>query len=76
MICTDISRDGMMQGPSIDYYKKLRDWFGDIGLIASGGITTPSDIDELDRLGMDGAIIGKAIYEQTITFDDLKKYLT
>jgi phosphoribosylformimino-5-aminoimidazole carboxamide ribotide isomerase len=76
VICTDINRDGMMQGPSIDYYKKLRDWFGDIGLIAGGGITTSSDIDELDRIGMDGAIIGRAIYEQTIKFDDLKKYLT
>jgi phosphoribosylformimino-5-aminoimidazole carboxamide ribotide isomerase len=76
VICTDISRDGMMQGPSFDLYRQFRTQFGDIGLIASGGITTPSDLDELGRMGMDGAIIGRALYEQTIEFKDLKKYLT
>lgn len=76
VICTDINRDGMMQGPATDFYRQLKDRFRDIRLIASGGITTPSDIDELDCLGMDGAIIGKAIYEQTIKFEDLKKYFS
>jgi len=75
VICTDISRDGMMQGPSFDLYRQLRIQFGDIGLIASGGITTSSDLDELDCIGMDGAIIGRALYEQTIKFEDLNKYL-
>jgi len=75
VICTDISRDGMMQGPAIDFYRQLKDRFRDIRLIASGGITTPSDIDELDHVGMDGAIIGRAIYEKTIKFTDLKKFL-
>lgn len=75
VICTDISRDGMMQGPATDLYRQLKDRFSDIRLIASGGITIPSDIDELDRIGIDGVIIGRAIYEQTIKFEDLKKYL-
>ena len=75
VICTDIKRDGMMKGPSIEFYRQLREQFRDLGLIASGGITTPSDIDELDHIGLDGAIIGRAIYEQTIQFEDLKKYL-
>jgi phosphoribosylformimino-5-aminoimidazole carboxamide ribotide isomerase len=76
VICTDISRDGMMQGPSFDVYRQLRIKFSDIGLVASGGITTPSDLDELDRIGLDGAVIGRALYEQTIKFEDINKYLT
>jgi phosphoribosylformimino-5-aminoimidazole carboxamide ribotide isomerase len=76
VICTDISRDGMMQGPSFDVYRQLKIKFRDIGLVASGGITTPSDLDELDRIGLNGAIIGRALYEQTIKFEDLNKYLT
>jgi phosphoribosylformimino-5-aminoimidazole carboxamide ribotide isomerase len=56
-------------------YRQLKDRFSDIRLIASGGITMLSDIDELDRIGIDGVIIGRAIYEQTIKFEDLKKYL-
>ncbi|KPK84123.1 MAG: 1-(5-phosphoribosyl)-5-[(5-phosphoribosylamino)methylideneamino] imidazole-4-carboxamide isomerase [Bacteroides sp. SM23_62_1] len=75
VMCTDINRDGMMQGPSINLYRQLRSRFNDIRLIASGGIAVLSDIENLDKIGMDGAIIGRALYEQTITFDDLKKFL-
>jgi phosphoribosylformimino-5-aminoimidazole carboxamide ribotide isomerase len=76
VICTDISRDGMMNGPAIDLYRKIRNQFKDIYLIASGGITALSDLDELDRIGMNGAIIGRALYEQTITFENLQKFIT
>lgn len=75
VICTDISTDGMMQGPAFELYGKLRLQFKDICLIASGGISSMADLDELVKIGVDGAIIGRAIYEQTITFKDLQKLI-
>jgi phosphoribosylformimino-5-aminoimidazole carboxamide ribotide isomerase len=75
VICTDISMDGMMQGPAYELYKQLRLQFKDIYLIASGGIASLSDIDGLIEIGIDGVIIGRAIYEQTIVFKDLQKFI-
>lgn len=75
VICTDISKDGMMAGPSFDLYQKILDKFPDLKLIASGGVTTMEDVKKLDHQGLYGAIIGKAIYEQTITLDQIKDYL-
>jgi phosphoribosylformimino-5-aminoimidazole carboxamide ribotide isomerase len=75
VICTDISRDGMMKGPAIDLYRQIRDQFKDLFLIASGGVSVPSDLDELENEGMNGVIIGRALYEQTITFKDLQKFI-
>jgi phosphoribosylformimino-5-aminoimidazole carboxamide ribotide isomerase len=68
-ICTDIRRDGMLQGPALDLYSEILSQ-RTIHLIASGGISTLEDVVRLKELGCEGAIIGKAIYEQTI---DLKK---
>ena len=69
-ICTDISRDGMMSGPSVDTYRKLVKDTG-INIIASGGIASISDIIELEKAGCEGAIIGKALYENRITLEEL-----
>jgi phosphoribosylformimino-5-aminoimidazole carboxamide ribotide isomerase len=68
-ICTDIQKDGMLQGPAFDLYREILSR-SDIHLIASGGISTLEDVTKLREMGCEGAIIGKAIYEETI---DLKK---
>ncbi|NQW27063.1 MAG: 1-(5-phosphoribosyl)-5-[(5-phosphoribosylamino)methylideneamino]imidazole-4-carboxamide isomerase [Flammeovirgaceae bacterium] len=74
VICTDITKDGMMQGPSFDLYKSILINYPGIKLIASGGVTTIMDLEKLRDMGMHGAIIGKAIYEGTITLDQLSKF--
>jgi len=71
-ICTDIKKDGMLQGPSTDVYLELLASVK-INLIASGGITTFKDLDKLREAGCEGAIIGKAIYEDKITLKELGK---
>jgi phosphoribosylformimino-5-aminoimidazole carboxamide ribotide isomerase len=75
VICTDIRMDGMMQGPAHELYRQLRLQFKDTFLIASGGIASLPDIDKLNEIGIDGAVIGKAFYEGTITFKDLQKFI-
>ncbi len=73
-ISTDINRDGNLQGSAIELYKKIREKFDDIKLIASGGITTVKEIDKLEKMNLDGVIIGKAIYENRISLTELRKY--
>ncbi|RAU83174.1 1-(5-phosphoribosyl)-5-[(5-phosphoribosylamino)methylideneamino]imidazole-4-carboxamide isomerase [Pontibacter arcticus] len=74
-ICTDVSKDGMLQGPSMNTYRHLRLTLPEAGLIASGGVTTIQDLEELQEIGVTGAIIGKAIYEGTIDLKDLARFL-
>ena len=74
-ICTDISKDGMLQGSSIDLYKKIDSKFPQIKLIASGGVSSINELRELKKMGIYGAIIGKAIYENKIKLSDLKEFL-
>jgi phosphoribosylformimino-5-aminoimidazole carboxamide ribotide isomerase len=69
--CTDISKDGTLQGPSIDLYKKILEKYPTIKLIASGGIGSIKDVYTLNELPFDGAIIGKAIYENKISLQEL-----
>ena len=69
--CTDIAKDGMMQGPSTDLYKRLLEQCPGISLIASGGVSKPDDLLELQQAGLNGAIVGKAIYEGTIKLEQL-----
>jgi phosphoribosylformimino-5-aminoimidazole carboxamide ribotide isomerase len=69
-ICTDISKDGMLQGPSTKLYKEILSTVK-INLIASGGITTVKDIESVKNAGCEGAIIGKAIYEGKLSFKTL-----
>jgi phosphoribosylformimino-5-aminoimidazole carboxamide ribotide isomerase len=69
--CTDIGTDGMLTGPNIDLYKKILLTFPQLNLIASGGVSNLEDIIELKQIGVDGVIVGKAIYEERITLDEL-----
>ena len=71
VICTDIAKDGMLEGPSFDLYKRILNDTKDIKLIASGGVTSIDDLNRLEDLGCEAAIIGKAIYEGHIKLSDL-----
>ena len=71
---TDIASDGAMAGPSIKLYRKILGAVQEIDLIASGGARSIEDIDELERIGCSGVIIGRALYENTIRLEDLAKY--
>jgi phosphoribosylformimino-5-aminoimidazole carboxamide ribotide isomerase len=75
VLCTDISKDGMLQGTAMDLYKHLNKAFPSLNIIASGGITNISEIEELNNENVYGVIIGKAIYEGRITLNELKKFL-
>jgi len=70
VICTDISKDGMLQGPSTDLYKQILT-AAPINLIASGGVSSINDLQELKDAGCEGAIVGKAIYEGKISLKQL-----
>ena len=72
VICTDISKDGMLQGTSNALYKEILRKT-DVKLIASGGVSSVSDLVELKAMGCEGAILGKAIYEGNITFKELQE---
>ena len=74
-ICTDVSKDGKLQGPSINTYRHLKLTLPEAEVIASGGVTTIADLDELQEIGVKGAIIGKAIYEGTIQLKDLERFV-
>lgn len=75
IFCTDISKDGLLQGPSIELYKKIIDRFKNINFIASGGVSSIRDVEELNAIGCNAVIVGKAIYEGKITITELKKYV-
>jgi phosphoribosylformimino-5-aminoimidazole carboxamide ribotide isomerase len=74
-ICTDVSKDGKLQGPSINTYRHLKLTLPDAAIIASGGVTTIEDLEVLQEIGVKGAIIGKAIYEGTIQLKDLNRFV-
>jgi len=72
-VCTDISRDGMMQGAAIDLYRQILKKFPKVKLIASGGISSIDECLELKDLGLDGAILGKGLLEGLIDSEELIK---
>lgn len=74
IICTDISRDGMLQGPAIDLYKELQEALPGLYLIASGGVSSIADIERLAEAGIPAVIFGKAIYEGRIPFKELERF--
>jgi phosphoribosylformimino-5-aminoimidazole carboxamide ribotide isomerase len=74
-ICTDIVMDGMLKGPSLDTYGKIRGAFPGLFLVASGGIATMKDIASLDEMGIPAVIVGKAIYEERILLKELENYI-
>ena len=73
VLCTDIEKDGMMNGSSLNLYKSIRKQFPDIRLIANGGVSSVQEIQQLDKMGCYGVVIGKAIYENLISIEDLVK---
>ena len=75
VICTDVAKDGLLQGPSFALYDEIRKEIPSVQLIASGGITTVDDLRQLQQLGVYGAIIGKALYEGNLTLSDLAEFL-
>ncbi len=74
LFCTDVSKDGKLQGPSVDLYKNIIGKFPNLHFIASGGVSSVKDVDTLKEIGCNGVIIGKAIYEGRINLADLKKF--
>lgn len=74
-ICTDISKDGMLQGPSFGLYRTLQDAFPEVDITVSGGISSMDDIVRLDGMGLRSVIVGKAIYEGRIKPEDLRKFI-
>ena len=74
--CTDIGTDGMLQGPNIALYGKLLTKFPSLKLVASGGVSGIDDLKKLQDIGVDGAIVGKAIYEGRVRLDDLGLFET
>jgi len=75
VLCTDISKDGMLQGPAVELYKQVMQKFPDMHLIASGGVSGIEDIAELDNAGIPAVVFGKAIYEGKIQMSELRPYL-
>jgi phosphoribosylformimino-5-aminoimidazole carboxamide ribotide isomerase len=75
VMCTDIAKDGMMQGASLDLYARIREERPALKLIASGGVSSMRDVERLAELGLYGAIIGKALYEGVLKLQDLKAFM-
>ncbi|MEO6894150.1 MAG: 1-(5-phosphoribosyl)-5-[(5-phosphoribosylamino)methylideneamino]imidazole-4-carboxamide isomerase [Ginsengibacter sp.] len=75
VFCTDISKDGMLQGPATELYKEILDRFASLKLIASGGISCYEDLLVLQETGCSGAIVGKAIYEKKISLKQLEDFI-
>jgi phosphoribosylformimino-5-aminoimidazole carboxamide ribotide isomerase len=74
VISTDISRDGMLEGPAIDLYKTIKEAFPSLYVIASGGVSSVTDIEKLEEAGIPGVIFGKAIYEGRIQLKELIRF--
>lgn len=71
VLCTEISKDGMLEGPATDLYKEVMAEYPNLNLIASGGISSNEDIKELNRYGIPSVVFGKAIYEGKIDMKEL-----
>jgi len=74
VICTDINKDGSLNGPSINSYKKIISYFPKLKLIASGGVSSIADLEELFNIGCESVIVGKAIYEKKIELKQLENF--
>ncbi len=75
VLCTDISRDGMLEGPSTALYQQIMSAYPDLYLIASGGVSSIDDILKLHEIGVPAVVIGKALYEGRISIKELSRYL-
>ena len=70
-VCTDIAKDGMLSGSSVELYRNILNQFPDIKLIASGGVSSIDEMKELKELNVDGVIVGKALYENVLDADEI-----
>lgn len=75
MICTDISKDGMLQGPDFGFYVALKQAWPSVDVTLSGGVSCMEDLYEASRLGLHSVIVGKAIYEGRISLKDIESWL-
>jgi phosphoribosylformimino-5-aminoimidazole carboxamide ribotide isomerase len=71
LLCTDISKDGMLGGPAVSLYRELQASFPDLHIIASGGVGSAADLEALEKAGLPSVVVGKALYEQKITLEEL-----
>ena len=74
VICTDISKDGMLQGPAVELYSALMERFPTMHLTASGGVGSMVDLENLEAAGVPAAIVGKAIFEERITLKEIERW--
>lgn len=74
VICTDVAKDGLLQGPSVELYKEILQEIPSVKLIASGGVSSVEDLEELEKIGVYGAIVGKAYYEGRVTLEELASF--
>ncbi|WP_192348907.1 1-(5-phosphoribosyl)-5-[(5-phosphoribosylamino)methylideneamino]imidazole-4-carboxamide isomerase [Algoriphagus sp. Y33] len=75
VICTDVAKDGLLQGPSVDLYKEILEEIPGVKLIASGGVSSVKDLEELEKIGVYGTIVGKAYYEGRVTLEELASFV-
>ncbi|MFL0682502.1 MAG: 1-(5-phosphoribosyl)-5-[(5-phosphoribosylamino)methylideneamino]imidazole-4-carboxamide isomerase [Algoriphagus aquaeductus] len=74
VICTDVAKDGLLQGPSVDLYREILQEIPELKLIASGGVSSVKDLEKLEKVGVYGAIVGKAYYEGRVTLEELASF--
>lgn len=74
IFCTDVSKDGLLEGPAVELYKKILEKFPEMHLVASGGVSSMEDLFALEEAGCKGTIVGKAIYEGRITLGQMMKW--
>ncbi|RIW13723.1 1-(5-phosphoribosyl)-5-[(5-phosphoribosylamino)methylideneamino]imidazole-4-carboxamide isomerase [Algoriphagus lacus] len=74
VICTDVAKDGLLQGPSVDLYREILQEIPELKLIASGGVSSVKDLEELEKIGVYGSIVGKAYYEGRVTLEELASF--
>ena len=75
LFCTDVSKDGKLEGPAVDLYRNIIGKFPSLHFIASGGVSSVKDLDALAEAGCKAAIVGKAIYENRVSLEDIKKFM-
>ncbi|MDZ7771288.1 MAG: 1-(5-phosphoribosyl)-5-[(5-phosphoribosylamino)methylideneamino]imidazole-4-carboxamide isomerase [Balneolaceae bacterium] len=74
VLCTDIARDGTLEGPNIALYRDLQEQYPELYFIASGGVSSAADLQDLREVGLAAAVVGRAYYEKKVTLDELKLY--
>lgn len=74
VLCTDISRDGMLSGPNLELYQELQSDFPGLNFIASGGVSNADDLKKLEELNLYGVVVGRAYYEQKLSLEEMSLY--